>query len=121
MKTKRFKFEQKVTTIVEMKYIYKVEAKTAEDAEAKFNEAFAKKLKKGTESSPVKKFLSKYEVIDSVLASPELMQKSTLTIEFIADKKSKLSDKLLFDNRERSEIFYQQENEENTEVDKEEE
>jgi len=116
MKTKKFKFEQRVTSIVEMKYLYKVDAKSYEEAEAEFKEAFDKKLKKGTESSPLKKYLSKYKVIESVLASPELLGKSTLTIEFRADKKSKLPEKLLYDNRERSDIFYQHENEDNKEI-----
>lgn len=105
MKTKKFKFEQRVTSIVEMNYLYKVDAKSYEEAEAKIKEAFDKKLKKGTESSPMKKYLSKYKVMDTMLAASELLEKSTLNIKYKPEKKSKLPEKLLFDNHESPEFF----------------
>ncbi len=86
MKTKKFKFEQRVTSIVEMNYLYKVDAKSYEEAEAKIKEAFDKKLKKGTESSPMKKYLSKYKVMDTMLAASELLEKSTLNIKYKPEK-----------------------------------
>ncbi len=102
MKNKKFKFEQTVITIVETKYVYKVEAKSYEQAECKFKEAFDKKLENGTSFSPVKKYLSKMAIVDTQPASPEQLGHSTLTVSFLPDKKTGETARQLYNNQENS-------------------
>ena len=98
MKEKKYKFEQTIVQIVETKYIYKVESKSYIQAEKKFKEAFDKKVENGTEFKPIKKFLSNVELTGPMNANPEILGKSTLTIEYIPNKKTGLSSKQLFNN-----------------------
>jgi hypothetical protein len=100
MKEKKFKFEQTVVNLVETKYTYSVEAKTYKQAEKKLKEAFDKKVEKSeTECKPIKKYLSKTSVVDTKPVLPELIGKSTLSIEFLPGKKTDLEAKQLYNNQ----------------------
>jgi lambda repressor-like predicted transcriptional regulator len=98
MRQAKFKFEQSVITIIETKYTYKVEGKSYAQAEAKIKEAFDKKSEKGNILNPFKRFLSKVAITDSILAKPEMLGKSTLSIEYIPSKKTGISPKQLYNN-----------------------
>lgn len=98
MKTKKFKFQQVVITEVKTQFDYEIKEKSFEEAEKKFKKLFEAKAEEGIGHMPLKKLKPKKHIVEIVPVSPEDAGYSTITVDFIKNKKKNIIRQELYNN-----------------------